>query len=158
MARGWAPPWHGSFSVVVRRQQPSYGCRLVRPPLTGAVSTWCCRYCRYCRRYCRYCLQEELLRQRMRGKGTQLAEMILAPIYANLPSEMQVGTDLRAHGLRLGCIHVVGVQVQQQALGCSSHSRGAHPVDLPCNWLAAALPAAARRPRSLSRRPPGRAR
>ncbi|KAG2496372.1 hypothetical protein HYH03_005601 [Edaphochlamys debaryana] len=32
---------------------------------------------------------EELLRQRMRGKGTQLAEMILCPIYANLPSELQ---------------------------------------------------------------------
>lgn len=35
--------------------------------------------------------QEELLRQRMRGKGTQLAEMIICPIYANLPSELQVG-------------------------------------------------------------------
>ncbi|GIL53495.1 hypothetical protein Vafri_9087, partial [Volvox africanus] len=32
---------------------------------------------------------EELLRQRMRGKGTQLAEMIICPIYANLPSELQ---------------------------------------------------------------------
>ncbi len=33
--------------------------------------------------------QEELLRQRMKGKGTKLAEMILCPIYANLPSELQ---------------------------------------------------------------------
>ncbi|KXZ53668.1 hypothetical protein GPECTOR_6g585 [Gonium pectorale] len=32
---------------------------------------------------------EELLRQRMRGKGTRLAEMIICPIYANLPSELQ---------------------------------------------------------------------
>ncbi|KAG2437125.1 hypothetical protein HYH02_011381 [Chlamydomonas schloesseri] len=32
---------------------------------------------------------EELLRQRMRGKGTQLSEMIICPIYANLPSELQ---------------------------------------------------------------------
>ncbi len=30
----------------------------------------------------------------MRGKGTQLAEMIICPIYANLPSELQAGAVL----------------------------------------------------------------
>ncbi len=32
---------------------------------------------------------EELLRYRTRGLGTQLGELIICPIYANLPSEMQ---------------------------------------------------------------------
>jgi pre-mRNA-splicing factor ATP-dependent RNA helicase DHX16 len=32
---------------------------------------------------------EELLRQRTRGLGTKVGELIIAPIYANLPSEMQ---------------------------------------------------------------------
>ncbi|KAG1680389.1 hypothetical protein FOA52_015480 [Chlamydomonas sp. UWO 241] len=32
---------------------------------------------------------EELLKQRTRGLGTKIAEMIIAPIYANLPSDMQ---------------------------------------------------------------------
>ena len=42
---------------------------------------------------------EELLKQRTRGLGTRIAEIIIAPIYANLPSDMQVGG--RA-GSRLG--------------------------------------------------------
>ena len=33
---------------------------------------------------------EELLKQRTRGLGTRIAEMIIAPIYANLPSDLQV--------------------------------------------------------------------
>ena len=33
---------------------------------------------------------EELLKQRTRGLGTRIAEIIIAPIYANLPSDMQV--------------------------------------------------------------------
>jgi hypothetical protein len=41
--------------------------------------------------------QEELLRQRMKGKGTQLAEMILCPIYANLPSELQASPHAGTH-------------------------------------------------------------
>jgi pre-mRNA-splicing factor ATP-dependent RNA helicase DHX16 len=32
---------------------------------------------------------EELLKQRTRGLGSRIAELIVAPIYANLPSEMQ---------------------------------------------------------------------
>eukprot|EP00798_Chlamydomonas_sp_ICE-L_P001143 gene1143-3707_t len=32
---------------------------------------------------------EELLKQRTRGLGTRIAEMIVAPIYANLPSDLQ---------------------------------------------------------------------
>ena len=35
---------------------------------------------------------EELLKQRTRGLGTRIAEIIIAPIYANLPSDMQVAT------------------------------------------------------------------
>eukprot|EP00882_Tetradesmus_deserticola_P018214 GHRQ01019551.1.p1 GENE.GHRQ01019551.1~~GHRQ01019551.1.p1 ORF type:complete len:100 (-),score=25.57 GHRQ01019551.1:316-615(-) len=34
---------------------------------------------------------EELLKSRTRGLGTRIAELIIAPIYANLPSDMQVG-------------------------------------------------------------------
>lgn len=33
---------------------------------------------------------EELLKTRTRGLGTRIAELIIAPIYANLPSELQV--------------------------------------------------------------------
>jgi pre-mRNA-splicing factor ATP-dependent RNA helicase DHX16 len=33
---------------------------------------------------------EELLKQRTKGLGSKIAEMIIAPIYANLPSDMQV--------------------------------------------------------------------
>lgn len=36
---------------------------------------------------------EELLKQRMKGLGTRLKEMRIAPIYANLPSELQVRGD-----------------------------------------------------------------
>ena len=32
---------------------------------------------------------EELLRQRTRGLGSRVAELVVAPIYANLPSELQ---------------------------------------------------------------------
>ncbi|MEW5302705.1 MAG: hypothetical protein WDW36_005459 [Sanguina aurantia] len=32
---------------------------------------------------------EELLKQRTRGLGTKIAEMVIAPIYANLPSDLQ---------------------------------------------------------------------
>jgi pre-mRNA-splicing factor ATP-dependent RNA helicase DHX16 len=32
---------------------------------------------------------EEILKQRMRGKGSKLGEMIVCPIYAALPSDMQ---------------------------------------------------------------------
>eukprot|EP00955_Chlamydomonas_euryale_P056921 356603-Chlamydomonas_euryale.AAC.1 len=35
---------------------------------------------------------EELLKQRTRGLGTKIAELIIAPIYANLPSDMQAST------------------------------------------------------------------
>lgn len=33
---------------------------------------------------------EELLKQRTRGLGSRIAELVVAPIYANLPSELQV--------------------------------------------------------------------
>lgn len=33
---------------------------------------------------------EELLRQRTRGLGSKIGELIIAPIYANLPSDLQV--------------------------------------------------------------------
>jgi HrpA-like RNA helicase len=33
---------------------------------------------------------EELLKQRTKGLGSKIGEMIIAPIYANLPSDMQV--------------------------------------------------------------------
>jgi len=33
---------------------------------------------------------EELLKQRTKGLGSRIAELVVAPIYANLPSEMQV--------------------------------------------------------------------
>lgn len=32
---------------------------------------------------------EELLRQRTKGLGSKIGELIVAPIYANLPSDMQ---------------------------------------------------------------------
>jgi pre-mRNA-splicing factor ATP-dependent RNA helicase DHX16 len=38
---------------------------------------------------------EELLRTRTRGLGTRIAELIIAPIYANLPSDMQVSQSGR---------------------------------------------------------------
>ena len=38
---------------------------------------------------------EERLRQRTRGLGSKIGELIIAPIYANLPSEQQVGLDDR---------------------------------------------------------------
>jgi hypothetical protein len=38
---------------------------------------------------------EELLKSRTRGLGTRIAELIIAPIYANLPSDMQVGQGTR---------------------------------------------------------------
>jgi HrpA-like RNA helicase len=41
---------------------------------------------------------EELLKQRTKGLGSKIAEMIICPIYANLPSDMQV----RGRGARLG--------------------------------------------------------
>lgn len=34
---------------------------------------------------------EELLKQRTKGLGSRIAELIVAPIYANLPSDLQVG-------------------------------------------------------------------
>lgn len=37
---------------------------------------------------------EELLKQRTRGLGTRIGELIICPIYANLPSELQVGCRL----------------------------------------------------------------
>ena len=36
---------------------------------------------------------EERLRQRTRGLGSKIGELIIAPIYANLPSEQQVGCE-----------------------------------------------------------------
>ncbi len=33
---------------------------------------------------------EELLRQRTRGLGSKIGELLIAPIYANLPSDLQV--------------------------------------------------------------------
>ena len=35
---------------------------------------------------------EELLKQRTRGMGSKIGELIIAPIYANLPSDLQVGS------------------------------------------------------------------
>jgi hypothetical protein len=32
---------------------------------------------------------EELLKQRTRGLGSKIGELIIAPIYANLPSDLQ---------------------------------------------------------------------
>ena len=37
---------------------------------------------------------EELLKQRTRGMGSKIGELIIAPIYANLPSDLQVGTHV----------------------------------------------------------------
>lgn len=34
---------------------------------------------------------EELLKQRTKGLGTRIGELLICPIYANLPSELQVG-------------------------------------------------------------------
>ena len=34
---------------------------------------------------------EEILRHRTRGLGTRIAEMVICPIYANLPTDLQVG-------------------------------------------------------------------
>ena len=33
--------------------------------------------------------------QRTRGMGSKIGELIIAPIYANLPSDMQVGVELQ---------------------------------------------------------------
>ena len=37
---------------------------------------------------------EELLKQRTRGMGSKIGELIIAPIYANLPSDLQVRTAI----------------------------------------------------------------
>jgi hypothetical protein len=42
---------------------------------------------------------EELLRQRTKGLGSRIAELVVAPIYANLPSEMQVGGEVEWSGV-----------------------------------------------------------
>jgi len=34
---------------------------------------------------------EELLKQRTKGLGSRIGELMIAPIYANLPSDLQVG-------------------------------------------------------------------
>lgn len=44
---------------------------------------------------------EELLKTRTRGLGSRIAELIIAPIYANLPSEMQVGVCWVGGGVRV---------------------------------------------------------
>ena len=38
---------------------------------------------------------EELLKQRTRGMGSKIGELIIAPIYANLPSDLQVQPTTR---------------------------------------------------------------
>ena len=38
---------------------------------------------------------EERLRQRTRGLGSRIGELIIAPIYANLPSEQQASLMLQ---------------------------------------------------------------
>jgi pre-mRNA-splicing factor ATP-dependent RNA helicase DHX16 len=43
---------------------------------------------------------EELLKQRTRGLGTRLGELIICPIYANLPSELQASGGGRCWGNR----------------------------------------------------------
>ena len=46
---------------------------------------------------------EELLRQKTRGMGSKIGELIIAPIYANLPSDLQarghfiVGRHTQSH-------------------------------------------------------------
>lgn len=54
---------------------------------------------------------EELLRQRTKGLGSRIAELVVAPIYANLPSEMQVR-------LRAASLH------QPAPPGCGQGTRG----------------------------------
>ena len=39
---------------------------------------------------------EELLKQRTRGMGSKIGELIIAPIYANLPSDLQAWLDSSA--------------------------------------------------------------
>jgi hypothetical protein len=40
---------------------------------------------------------EELLKQRTKGLGTRIGELLICPIYANLPSELQVRCWLLIH-------------------------------------------------------------
>ena len=57
---------------------------------------------------------EELLKQRTRGLGTRIAELIIAPIYANLPSDMQASFDkyrVGTEGRRCLITRPVGVKV-----------------------------------------------
>lgn len=48
---------------------------------------------------------EELLKQRTRGMGSKIGELIIAPIYANLPSDLQV-----IHPRPPGLPHLLPVQ------------------------------------------------
>eukprot|EP00951_Prasinocladus_malaysianus_P035943 scaffold374517_cov27-Prasinocladus_malaysianus.AAC.1 len=47
---------------------------------------------------------EELLKQRTRGLGSKIAELIIAPIYANLPSDLQAGPPNASILLRISPI------------------------------------------------------
>ncbi len=46
---------------------------------------------------------EELLKQRTRGMGSKIGELIIAPIYANLPSDLQAWLELSAILFRICC-------------------------------------------------------
>jgi len=46
---------------------------------------------------------EELLKQRTRGMGSKIGELIIAPIYANLPSDLQAWSELSAILCRICC-------------------------------------------------------
>jgi hypothetical protein len=74
---------------------------------------------------------EELLRQRTRGLGSRIAELVVAPIYANLPSEMQVwgwggmgGGGLGGLGVGLGVVWggAFALEVRMRGRGVCSRS------------------------------------
>ena len=44
---------------------------------------------------------EELLKQRTRGLGSKIGELIIAPIYANLPSDLQARCAAFTHSSSL---------------------------------------------------------
>jgi hypothetical protein len=62
---------------------------------------------------------EELLKSRTRGLGTRIAELIIAPIYANLPSDMQVGllcsTIVEAADGQPVLVHKLGIHTAHEA-------------------------------------------
>lgn len=70
---------------------------------------------------------EELLKQRTRGLGSRIAELVVAPIYANLPSEMQARvqprSSRRSQGAFAGCLRAAFLHSQRCANRRSFKSR-----------------------------------